>query len=529
MSGKSTLAPETSALQAATKAVEGRVRPAWVVDAVGGRIVAANAAGCQRLALLPASPVLEIDRASPAYRTLRKAASRLLIVSALRDEVAFWTSHGTERMICMIERLRGGDGTLLIVEAVPGNERRPSIVPDHIADRPKKPAPRWPVEDPETVQPALRVEDPQEAATAGPAGLRVTREGSARDDMATLQEIARRIREGQKTLLAMPPILVADDEPVAAAGGARNEAASPVATEADAAAAAAPEGVSASLPAETVSAVAPAVEPKVAPMGAAAPNDAGSLFGAEPGPAARAAHELKTPIGAIAAAAEIMRDERLGRMDSADGRERYLGYAGDIAGNAHHALAVIDRMLGRTTLAAAGSTAAGRVKAGDDVGPVTIDPAAICAAAVATSEAMARRARVDLVCDIGPDLPRLEADATSFKQILLNLLTNAIKFTPQGGGVLLAAVATRGGGLRIDVRDTGEGMTRAAIARALDPSLGGRGHPIGEPRPGGGLGIGLPLVRTLVEAAGGRMSMESVLGSGTTVTLAFDPAVAAKR
>ena len=452
-----------SLLQVAARAVERRSRPAWVLDPAGGRVIATNGPGALRLGLAPGTGDFLIDKASPAYRAIRHARHRLTAVSAITDELAFWTPNGTERVMCVIERLRDGDGSLLIAEVSPDEEKIAHIVPERLHER---------------------------APASGAAPL-------LRDDTATLQEIARRIREGQKTLLAMPPAGTADQEQD---GTSRHDG----------------HGAAEVTPAAGAPAVA---EPdKAVSVATLEPAAVETLFGSEPGPAARAAHELKTPIAAIAAAAEIVRDERLGPMDTSDGRSRYRDYAADIASNAHHALAVIDRMLGRG--------AAPEVRSiGMPAGAQVIDIAALAAAAVGAAGALAKRKQVTLTADMSPDLPRVAADATSLRQILLNLLTNAVKFTPAGGAVALSVSADRSGAVRLEVEDTGEVMTRAAVARALDPTLA-VAAPSG-PRPGGGLGLGLPLVLKLTKGMGARLMIDSVLGRGTRVTLLLPPGLVA--
>ena len=123
-----------------------------------------------------------------------------------------------------------------------------------------------------------------------------------------------------------------------------------------------------------------------------------------------------------------------------------------------------------------------------------------------------------LDCSVPRDLPVLRCDERALKQMLVNLLSNAIKFTPEGGQVTLDAAVTADGGMAIAVRDTGVGLAEEQIARALEPfgqiqnSLD-RAHE--------GTGLGLPLVKALIEAHGGRLEIESAPGSGTTTRLVF--------
>jgi signal transduction histidine kinase len=123
-------------------------------------------------------------------------------------------------------------------------------------------------------------------------------------------------------------------------------------------------------------------------------------------------------------------------------------------------------------------------------------------------------AGVVLGIDVPEVLPRLLADRRKIRQVLLNLVSNAIKFTPPGGEVTISAKLERKGGMTLVVADTGIGIAREDIARALTPfgqvesSLARRYE---------GTGLGLPLTRALVERHGGEMVLESEPGKGTRV------------
>jgi len=118
----------------------------------------------------------------------------------------------------------------------------------------------------------------------------------------------------------------------------------------------------------------------------------------------------------------------------------------------------------------------------------------------------------------GGDSPRLFADETRVKQILLNLLSNALKFTAPGGRVTIGSAIAPDGGVAIRVADTSIGMTPDDIAIAMqsfgrvDSSLARRFE---------GTGLGLPLTKALVELHGGRLAIDSVPGVGTTATVIF--------
>ena len=126
--------------------------------------------------------------------------------------------------------------------------------------------------------------------------------------------------------------------------------------------------------------------------------------------------------------------------------------------------------------------------------------------------------KVKLQFDVPKDIPALHGEERALKQILTNLLTNAIKFTPEGGSVVLSAALDPRGDMRIAVRDTGIGIAPEDIQVALAPfgqieSALSRKHQ--------GTGLGLPLTKALVELHGGILDLQSKLGEGTVVTLTF--------
>lgn len=255
-----------------------------------------------------------------------------------------------------------------------------------------------------------------------------------------------------------------------------------------------------------VVAVAPGADAGASP--AAAPRQAPSTV--PPSLRASLAHELKTPVSAIAAAAEVMKDERFGPL----GTVRYLGYASDIHGSAQHVLGVIDRML-----ADAGADTDPALQ--PDLDFAEIDAGDVLRAAVSQLAPLAERAGISLALELAPRLPHLVADATSLRQIVFNLLTNALKFTGRGGQVTVAARYDGGGPLTIAVSDTGTGMAHGEVERLL---AAGRVRPP-QRRDGsastGGLGLGLPLVQALARANGAELILESTPGKGTSACVVF--------
>ncbi|MES0385648.1 MAG: HAMP domain-containing sensor histidine kinase, partial [Hyphomicrobium sp.] len=214
------------------------------------------------------------------------------------------------------------------------------------------------------------------------------------------------------------------------------------------------------------------------------------------------AHELRTPLSAIAVAAEIMKDERFGKLPNA----RYRGYAADIHDNAHHALAVISRLLSDAPEATTNL-----------LETVELDLNAIAKGSVSAMRPLAEEAKLKLRQKLHTRLPRVIGDAIMVKQILFNLLANAIKFTEPGGEVRVVTGLGYDQAVFVAVRDSGPGMSADEIKRALNASS----PPKPERKAAGGLGIGLPLALSLAKANGARLEIDSAPGEGTAVALIF--------
>jgi two-component system cell cycle sensor histidine kinase PleC len=218
----------------------------------------------------------------------------------------------------------------------------------------------------------------------------------------------------------------------------------------------------------------------------------------------RLAHELRTPLSAIAAAAEIMKDERFGSIEN----ERYRSYTSDIHDNARHALALINRLLGGE----AANEAEHRFEATD------LDLNALAESSVSAVRPLAEEAGLKLTSEFHGQLPRVKADATTVRQILFNLLSNAIKFTARGGDVRVVTGLGFDRSVFVAVQDTGVGMSAEAIATALEADVPSAPQ---RKETGGGHGIGLPLARSLAQSNGARLEIDSKIGEGTAVALVF--------
>jgi signal transduction histidine kinase len=218
----------------------------------------------------------------------------------------------------------------------------------------------------------------------------------------------------------------------------------------------------------------------------------------------RLAHELRTPLSAIAAAAEIMKDERFGAIEN----ERYRSYTSDIHDNARHALALINRLLGGEVA----NEAEHRFEATD------LDLNALAESSVSAVRPLAEEAGLKLTSEFHGQLPRVKADATTVRQILFNLLSNAIKFTARGGDVRVVTGLGFDRSVFVAVQDTGVGMSAEAIATALQAEVPSAPQ---RKETGDGHGIGLPLARSLAQSNGARLEIDSQIGEGTAVALVF--------
>jgi signal transduction histidine kinase len=221
---------------------------------------------------------------------------------------------------------------------------------------------------------------------------------------------------------------------------------------------------------------------------------------------ANMSHELRTPLSAIIGFSEMMQREAAGPV----GSTRYRAYARDINRSGMDLLELVNDLLDLSKIEA------GKMELAEDL----VDVGRSIADCTALLRDTACRAGIELEVDRGPRLPLIYADERKLKQILINLLGNAIKFTGAGGCVAIAATVAGAGGLEISVRDDGIGIEPEDIAKAMEPfgqlrSAAETGQP--------GTGLGLPLSRKLAELHGGTLEIESAAGQGTTVRLNLPP------
>jgi PAS domain S-box-containing protein len=216
-------------------------------------------------------------------------------------------------------------------------------------------------------------------------------------------------------------------------------------------------------------------------------------------------HELRTPLNAIIGFSEMMALETLGPMAPA-----YANYPGHVLDSAQLLLSLIDDILDLS-----------RVESGRrEIAAEALDVTEEIDACVRTVAMKAREKSLDLRTDIAPGTGPLVADRRSVRQILLNLLSNALKFTPGGGRVTIRASGDPDGGVRLTVEDTGIGIPeedRDGVFNAFRRSRDADRRAIQ------GTGLGLTLVKALMDLHGGQVSLDSTAGRGTAVTVVFPP------
>ncbi|CAK0771360.1 hypothetical protein CCP2SC5_530017 [Azospirillaceae bacterium] len=215
-------------------------------------------------------------------------------------------------------------------------------------------------------------------------------------------------------------------------------------------------------------------------------------------------HELRTPLNAIIGFADLIRGEVMGPIIE----RQYVDFAGDIFESGNHLLAVINDVI----------DLAGVEYGREILVERPLLPVDVVGACVRLARERAARSGIALIDDVDPGTPGILADEAKVKQMLIHLLSNAIKFSSVGGTTTIRAGLTADGELAIAVSDMGVGIAPENIGRVLTPftqedsSLSRRFD---------GAGLGLPLTRILIEQHGGRLTLVSRLGVGTTATLIF--------
>jgi PAS domain S-box-containing protein len=212
---------------------------------------------------------------------------------------------------------------------------------------------------------------------------------------------------------------------------------------------------------------------------------------------ANISHELRTPLNAIIGFAEILSGQIFGQL----GDSRYVHYAADIRESGQHLLTLINDVLDVSKIEV------GKLELNEE----PVDVIAVLESCMRLMRDRAEEAGLELRADLPRTLPFVQADARRLKQILLNLMSNAVKFTPPGGRIQIQAGVEQDG-LRIAVEDSGIGIAADDLEKAL--------RPFGQidsrmARKYQGTGLGLPLTKSMIELHGGQLTLESEVGRGT--------------
>ncbi len=218
---------------------------------------------------------------------------------------------------------------------------------------------------------------------------------------------------------------------------------------------------------------------------------------------ANMSHELRTPLNGILGFSEALAGGHFGALTP-----RQRDYVRDIHASGEHLLKIINDILDMSKLDA------GRMTLNEEI----VDVAGLAEGCLRLVRHRADAAEIALSVEAPMPLPKLRADELRLRQILLNLVSNAVKFTPANGRVSLRMECDRDGAFLLTVSDTGIGMRESDIAVALTPfaqveNFLTRKHE--------GTGLGLPIVNALVDLHGGRLEIRSTPGGGTTVTVAL--------
>ncbi len=219
---------------------------------------------------------------------------------------------------------------------------------------------------------------------------------------------------------------------------------------------------------------------------------------------ARVSHEIRTPLNAIIGFSDMMASEHFGAI----GNPRYVEYASDIGRSGRHVLDIVNDLLDIS-----------KIEAGEmelEFSAVELNEA--ISEAVSLVQPQANAQRVIIRTSLSGAVPRVVADQRSVKQIALNILSNAIRFTPSGGQIVVSCAYEPTGSVILRIRDTGVGMTRGELEQAMKPF---RQVTTGARKRGDGTGLGLPLTKAMVEANRAQFAITSAPNEGTLVEITF--------
>ncbi|NCT40628.1 MAG: PAS domain S-box protein [Alphaproteobacteria bacterium] len=222
---------------------------------------------------------------------------------------------------------------------------------------------------------------------------------------------------------------------------------------------------------------------------------------------ANMSHELRTPMNAIIGFSEMILKETFGPI----GNDKYIEYIGDVHTSAGHLLEIINEVLDMSKI---------------EAGRIELDESEVCMSELIKSVFRMMESRIfgkDLVLhqDLEPDLPYIFADQRLMRQVLINLITNSIKFSNPGGNIYINAKMVENNIMQVTIRDEGIGIPKDKLKQAMEPF--GQVTDKAENSGQQGTGLGLPLAKAMIQLHQGSIMLDSDTGQGTTVIFRIPP------